>query len=120
MGQKRRVAIKSVDEELQGVAPILFKIDVEGFEADVLAGAQAILSQKTCLAVIIEGQTEFVNHYLCSMGFLEVDYKPFCREISPPSRVKSTNKIWIRKDSFEAVERRVMSAEPRRVYGRSF
>ena len=45
-GQKSRVAGQSVDEELRGVSPILFKIDVEGFEADVLAGAQVILSQK--------------------------------------------------------------------------
>lgn len=117
-GQKRRIAINCVDEELQGVSPILFKIDVEGFEADVLAGARASLLQEKCLAVIIEGQTELVNQCLISMGFLEIDYKPFRREISVTSRVKSTNKIWIKEASYERVDERIKSAASRDIYGR--
>ena len=119
-GRKEKVVVSSVDDDLRGLSPVLFKIDVEGFEQGVLAGARRILAKKSCLAVIIEGQTEPVDQCLASMGFREVDYDPLVREISTPSGLRFSNKIWIKESMLEGIEERVKSAPFRSVYARKF
>jgi FkbM family methyltransferase len=55
-GEKQIIPVSTLHKELSGQAPILAKIDVEGFESDVLSGAGQLLAHESCFAVIIEGQ----------------------------------------------------------------
>ena len=48
------VHVESLDDVIGGLKPVLIKIDVEGFEREVVAGAQKTLSEKSLLAVIME------------------------------------------------------------------
>lgn len=48
------VEVTSLDEALHGESPVLIKIDVEGFETQVLAGATGTLKNQALKAVILE------------------------------------------------------------------
>ena len=113
-GDKLQVAVSTLDHELSGQLPVLVKIDVEGFEYAVLTGCLNVLAHKSCLAVIIEGQTDPVNKCLAEMGFAEVDYRPQARQITQPSRIK------IKQRSIDCVSKRLESAPWREVYGQRF
>lgn len=119
-GQKQRVEVSYVDEELSGRDPLLFKIDVEGFERDVLDGGKEALARESCLAVIIEGQSDPVDQCLLSIGFLEIDYFPFSRQVASPTAGIKPNKIWIKKRYISQVSERLRGAPSRLVYGRGF
>jgi len=46
-GKKARVPVTTVDVQLAALHPTLFKIDVEGFEYDVLQGALTSLASSS-------------------------------------------------------------------------
>ncbi len=48
------VDVLSLDELLAGLAPVLLKIDVEGFEQEILQGAQNTLRDPNLAAILIE------------------------------------------------------------------
>ena len=48
------VAVDALDVVAAGCAPTMLKIDVEGFEANVVAGASGLLAQRSLQAVLIE------------------------------------------------------------------
>jgi FkbM family methyltransferase len=85
--------------------PTLIKIDVEGFELEVLKGASKILAAKTLIAIIIElngsgekygvNDTE-VHKYLLEFGFHPVSYNPFNRELNSLGNFGNKNTIYIR------------------------
>jgi hypothetical protein len=93
------------------------KVDVEGFEQDVLLGAQAVLAAESLLAIIIEGQTEAVNAILRTAGFADVSYEPFRRELMPITHY-TPNRLWVRRTRLAEVSERLRSAPAHRVYGR--
>lgn len=113
------VDVSTLDEECKSIEPVLIKIDVEGFEDDVLKGALETLRKPSLLAVIIEGQTENVNRHFESAGFVDVNYLPLTREIQPHYK-KMSNRIWIKKDKLEMVKTLLLSAPSRAVYGNKF
>jgi FkbM family methyltransferase len=116
-GRKIIVNISTLDEQCAGSAPTLMKVDVEGFEQDVLLGAQAVLAAESLLAIIIEGQTEAVNAILRTAGFADVSYEPFRRELMPITHY-TPNRLWVRRTRLAEVSERLRSAPPHRVYGR--
>jgi FkbM family methyltransferase len=90
--QTIEVAIKKLDDALEGFEPQLIKIDVEGFEANVIAGAQETLSRPTLLGVIMElngsgdryGFDEAKLHAtMLAHGFNTFSYLPFARCLRP-------------------------------------
>ena len=99
--------------------PVLIKIDVEGFESDVLAGAAETLSRPSLFAVISEGQTEAVNQMFRDRGFVDCDYDPLQRQVRPLQRY-AANRIWIQKMKLAEVESRLKAARTRTIYGSSF
>lgn len=111
------VEVSTLDAQCAGLSPTLMKVDVEGFEQDVLRGAQAVLAAESLLAIIIEGQTEAVNAILRAAGFLDVSYEPFRRELVPITRY-TPNRLWIRRTRQAEVAERLRSAPTHRVYGR--
>jgi hypothetical protein len=48
------VEVDTLDHVVKCLCPVLMKIDVEGFETEVVAGANDVLSNKALLAVIME------------------------------------------------------------------
>lgn len=109
-----RVQVRRLDDLLAGDAPTLAKIDVEGFECEVLAGAEATLANPAFRALIIEvwKRHDEVQAVLGRHGFVPVDYDPFTRAVTPRAglQMKRGNTIFVR-DPAEASAR--VRAAPR-------
>ena len=78
-GPAREVALTTLDALVAGRRPALIKIDVEGYEAEVLAGASATLASEDLLAVMTESASKDVHARLESAGFQRRRYDPFAR-----------------------------------------
>ena len=105
------VPVRKLDTIVSGCDPLLIKIDVEGFELQVLKGADEILKSKSLLAVIIEtfGKNN-LDKQMSKYGFKPFTYNPFNREVSPfdSKKVTSNNTIYIK--NIEKVNERIKSA----------
>src|SRR5262245_46306688 len=55
-GRSQRVSMRALDRIVGLTPPTMVKVDVEGYEADVFRGAQAVLNAPMLKAVITEGQ----------------------------------------------------------------
>lgn len=118
-GSTISVDVSTLDKECNGFEPTLIKIDVEGFEEDVLKGASETLAKSSLLAVIIEGQTESVNKLFRDAGFVDVNYSPLIRKIEPHAKNLS-NRIWIKKGKMDEVQNLLFAAPAQVVYGNKF
>lgn len=97
--------------------PILLKIDVEGFETEVLNGAEKTLSNKSLKAIIIElngsgeryGYDENnIHNKLIELGFKTFHYNPKRRQLKEIGSFGTHNTIYLR--NIEFVEERIKSA----------
>jgi FkbM family methyltransferase len=110
----QQVPIKRLDDAAG--APILVKLDVEGFEAQALAGASRLLSSPSLLAVQSELADPQVQARLRADGFEPVFYDPFTRELSDgPVGHRVSNTIFVR--GRDRVAARLRSAPRRDVLG---
>jgi FkbM family methyltransferase len=91
-GPSVSVPVRSLDAVLNGQTPTLIKIDVEGWESQVLAGAPNTLCQASLLALIIEmdgnnatfnANERAVHDCMLQNGFTPHVYDPFTRSLSP-------------------------------------
>jgi FkbM family methyltransferase len=105
--------------------PAIMKIDVEGYEAEVLAGAMETASRPELVAIITENSDDSdkygdgvlsVASFMSHHGFTAVTYDPRQRLISPRHK-RSDNTLYLR-DIAKAAQR-VAEAQPFRVLGRS-
>ena len=103
--------------------PVLIKLDVEGFEAAVLAGARATLGDPALRALIVElsgsgyGYDDAQTHRsLLDHGFVACDYLPMTRELRRRREPVGQNTIYVR--DLDWVRQRVETAAPVRVLGR--
>lgn len=119
-GKKQRVPVTTLDVQLEALHPTLIKIDVEGFEYDVLQGASSSLASDSCLAIIIEGQTAEISTLLGNAGFEDVGYDAFLRSIQELPVQSTSNKIWIKSAKRHQIQERLSSAPTREIYGCSF
>lgn len=110
------VDLKRIDD-LNIKSPNLIKIDVEGFEFEVLKGANSIFKSNSLYGVIIElngsgkkyGITDLeVHQFLLQLGFFPVSYNPFKRQISILPTFGSKNTIYIKNQKF--VEERLLNS----------
>jgi FkbM family methyltransferase len=107
--------------------PILMKIDVEGFETDVLLGMPILLSNVQLKAIIIElngsgGRYGFdeseIHLSLLKLGFSPYEYYPFERKIKMINGFGSFNTIYIRDTTF--INERLQSANKVNFFSESF
>jgi FkbM family methyltransferase len=107
-GPSVSVPVRTLDAVLDGQTPILIKIDVEGWESEVLAGAEATLSQPSLLALIVEmngsdaafnPNEQLVHAELLRNGFEPHAYDPFTRSLTalPSKHLGAPNTIYARQ-----------------------
>ncbi len=115
------VLMTTLDEALAGRAPLMLKIDVEGFETEVLNGAVQTLNAPTLRGVLLElngsGQRygyndDAIRRQLIAIGFEECAYRPFERQLLLRSTAPnpSANALFIRDRAF--VETRLRETQP--------
>ena len=76
------VPLRTLDGEIGEAAPTMLKIDVEGHEENVLAGATRVLAQPQLEAIEIETVTEAIEARILAAGFSEAFYDPFTRSLA--------------------------------------
>lgn len=121
-----QVPVDTLDSLLAGDTPLLIKIDTEGYETEVIAGAERILSCPTTMAVLMElngsgGRYGFDEEKLHRL-MLEHDFRPFrydplARVLTPleTKNLLSGNTLYV--GNIEALRARVQSAPRHRVHG---
>jgi FkbM family methyltransferase len=102
----REVRVRRLDDVLGDHSPSLIKLDVEGFEAEVIAGALDTLRKPSLLAVQTESRADEVIKALTAAGFRERHYDPFVRQFADINRYRSSNALFIRNED-ECVERMI-------------
>jgi FkbM family methyltransferase len=104
------VPVGTLDNKLNGLIPILIKLDVEGYEYQVLQGGRNTLQKPGLKAIIIElnGSGErygipdnTIHNYLLSFNFKPYDYNPFNRSLRELKTFKPNgNTIYIKDLDF--------------------
>jgi len=115
------VAVKKLDDLMTDRDPTVIKIDVEGFEAEVIAGALKTISKESVLAIIMEfvGNEKRYGHdenklisQMHEMGYRSYTYSPFKRQLIADKDdldyLSHKNSIFIK--NIEAVRARVENA----------
>jgi len=113
------VELQSFDAiaQLEGV-PKLIKIDVEGFETEVIKGMNSTLMAEELKAIIIElngsgmrygYDEEWINNHLIEMGFSPFQYDPYSRSLVLLAHYNRHNTIYIRDLPF--VQNRLKQAD---------
>jgi FkbM family methyltransferase len=113
------VKVSSLDRVLGQSEPVLLKMDVEGFETEVLRGARDTFSKPTLQALIIEknesgaryGFDEDALHKdIRGFGFKPCSYSALNRTLSRLPDDSGGNIIYVR--NFEVAEQRLKEAPP--------
>lgn len=106
LGKSIKVPVKPLDNLLSNLEPILIKIDVEGFEEEVIQGALNVLKCDSLLAIMLETVNPKIEELLQASDFIPASYNPFTRELFTPPKIdyKSSNYLWI-KNSSKVIER---------------
>lgn len=116
-GATTKVPVDTLDHLLTGNKANFLKIDVEGFEANVINGAPDTLSNPDLKVIIMEtnglsDQYEFGQNYLhnklLSLGFVPHSYDAFKRDLREISTTGAQNTIYLRDPGF--VKERIQNA----------
>lgn len=114
--QTRRVRIGRIDDVALAPGASVLKIDVEGYEEHVLAGAEATLADEALLAILIEGQGPAVLDQLSRFGFERAFYDPRARAlIGEPVFHSAGNGLFVRDR--DALQTRLSVAPERKLFG---
>jgi FkbM family methyltransferase len=114
----REVKLMSLDSIIGDRRPTMIKMDVEGYEAEVLKGARETLKMETLLAVETETSDSEVIAALSEAGFERWYYDPARRELSrEPRGILASNALYLRDVSH--VQRRVSEAPLRIILGKA-
>lgn len=113
----REVPVETLDNAMGDRIPALVKIDVEGYEAEVLGGARAVLDDPRLKAVLSENRSDAVVKLLSGAGFHEIAYDGLAHKLVPPEKIMMANALFVRDEEF--VQRRVASAQRISVLGQS-
>ena len=120
------VPVKQLDNLLHASSPLCIKIDVEGFETEVIKGAKETLSNPNCQALIMElngsgnrfGYDESDLHKkVCTLGFKPHTYDPFHRELTSLEGKKSTTGNTLYLKDPDTAQKRLIEAESFTVIG---
>lgn len=91
----RKVRVVRLDDLLSGRSPAFIKLDVEGYEAEVIGGASETLKNPSLLAIETESRDTEVLSKLRSVGFVEYCYDPVGRSLKEQAG-GSSNALFLR------------------------
>lgn len=122
------VSVDTLDNVIADSNPVLLKIDVEGFETEVIAGARDVLSKRSLLAVIMElngsgrrydYDEDDVYSQMVDCGFAPYAYDPYQRSLKELNGKNhgAGNTLFVR--NVAAVRQRLQSAATFTVMGTS-
>lgn len=118
------VPVLTVDALAVNQPPLLVKIDVEGFETEVLKGMPQLLDSSILKAIIIElngsgdrygFNDDAIHQLLISKGFRPCSYDPFSRKLTILSTYQTENIIYCR--DLDLLNERVKTAAAIKVMG---
>jgi FkbM family methyltransferase len=121
----RKVRQTTADRLFAAAAPLAIKLDVEGYEAAVLAGARATLADPGLKALIVElngsgsryGFDDQQTHRtLLRRGFAPFSYDPMSRLLAAREGILGQNTIYVR--DFDWVQQRLKRAPFVKMFGR--
>ena len=111
------VRVTTLDELLNKEHPALIKIDVEGFETEVLNGAEEVLKSRELKALIIElngsgkrygYEDSLIHSRLLDYGFKPYEYNPMNRQLIEMKSYGKENTLYVRDIAY--VKDRVKNA----------
>ena len=114
----REVAMTTLDAAAADLRPTLVKLDVEGYETSVIAGATRTLAAPELLAVLSESDDPGVHEPLRAHGFSPFAYDAFQRRLTPATggaKAAVGNHLFLRAPA--EVAERLRNAPRRRVVG---
>ena len=117
------ISTDSLDNIVGNKNPIMLKIDVEGYENEVINGARKTLSNNDLKVILIElngcgsnygYDDEKINSIILNYGFKPYEYNPYTRELNLSKHLSSENTLYIRDIDF--VHKRVISSEKFKIF----
>jgi len=106
-GPMTEVEMYRMEDLFERRVPNVIKIDVEGFENDVLIGAGMVLRNPNVKALIVEIWNQADSHaseQLEALGFTRATYDPFSRSLTDTAARNGANTLFVR-DRAWVVER---------------
>ena len=100
--------------------PFMIKMDVEGYEPEVIKGASRVIRDSRLKVIESETVTAEMEHVLTQNGFKQMQYDPFSRRLTPSDSVgtAASNILFIRDDDF--IRNKLVSANKVTVFNVSF
>jgi len=114
-GQSESVPVLAIDDLPALRDACCWKLDVEGHEQAVLAGAARTLAEAPPAAILCEDRSLTVQLILTAAGFQPCSYTPFTRQLRPDSEARGGNQLWVRNHSW--VQERQQTTPPFRLLG---
>jgi FkbM family methyltransferase len=120
------VLIQPLDAILDGLTPTLIKIDVEGFETQVVKGGMKALASSSLKGVIIElnglanrykNEEHFIHTTLLDLGFKPYAYDAFARKLNALDTHGEENTLYLK--DVPMIEERLRLAPRHIVLGHS-
>jgi FkbM family methyltransferase len=106
----RIVSQETLDNIVDTISrPMMIKVDVEGYEEELLKGAENVLINPFLKIILVETVTPWIENIMVKHNFLRTYYDPFSRALSQKNGPQSSNFIYMRDRPF--VEARLMQAE---------
>jgi FkbM family methyltransferase len=121
------VPVRRLDDILAGKNPTLIKIDVEGFESQVISGASNILRSESLLGVIMElndsgtrygYEDDAIHSKMVEFGFSSFDYDPFCKTLTSSSGKDSGNRNTLYLRNLSWIQEKIEASSKFRVLDR--
>lgn len=117
------VEVDTLDHLAGHLNPALLKIDVEGFEANVIEGADQVLRRDSILALIVERnkgqnrygyQGNYLQERLQDNGFAPHRYDPFQRTLLAfdQNAAASNNVLYLKNKNLTLIKERFFTAPP--------